>query len=61
MARVETTVWADNAKIRLNGYTGSSHLRNVPAMIGAPIGGWERGGVTHGEIEDPTRVGDLDF
>ena len=45
MARVETTVWADNAKNRLNGYTGSSHLRNVPAMIGAPIGGWERGGV----------------
>jgi hypothetical protein len=30
-------------------------------MIGAPIGGWERGGVTHGEIEDSTRVGNLDF
>ena len=53
------SVWADNAKNRLNGYTGSSHLRNVPAMIGAPIGGWERGGVTHGEIEDSTRVGDM--
>ena len=30
-------------------------------MIGAPIGGWERGGVTYGEIEDSTRVGNLDF
>ena len=30
-------------------------------MIGAPIGGWERGGETHGEIEDSTGVGDLDF
>ena len=61
MARVETTVWADNAKNRLNGYTGSSHLRNVPGMFVAAIGVWDRGGVTHGEIEDSTGVGDLDF
>ncbi len=53
-SEVKKPLWADNTKNGLNGYTGQALLRNVLAMIGAPIGGRERGGVTHGEIEDST-------
>jgi len=41
---VKNPLWADNTIFALNGYTGQSLLRAVPTMIGAPIGGWERGG-----------------
>jgi len=30
-------------------------------MIGAPIGGWVRGGNTHGETKDSSRNRDVDI